>query len=347
MVAGTRSMRTTVASSSTAVANPVPKSLMIRSSSRTVVMVASSAGSVPSGHHAGPPTARPVTKLMFTTSMPRSEMTTVVPANTTARPDVSMATTVARADPGSVPPVCGRFVSTSSPADMAAYFGAGGDVPDDPGSRYNVAPTDDVLVVHADGGPRRVDAFHWGLVPGWADDPKVGSRMINARAETLATKGAFKAAFGSRRCLVPADGFYEWAEVPGGRRKQPYFVHRPDGEPFAFAGLWERWRGPVRDGSEALRSTTIITTTANRPMAAIHDRMPVVLPASAWDEWLDPGHDDIEALERLLVPAPDAITVLRPIGSDVGNVRNEGPALIERVEPTAPGGDRPLPGFAG
>lgn len=246
------------------------------------------------------------------------------------------------------PPVCGRFVSTSSPADLAAYFGAGGDGPDDPGPRYNVAPTDDVLVVHADGGARRIDAFHWGLVPGWADDPKVGSRMINARAETVATKGAFKSAFGSRRALVAADGFYEWATVPGGGRKQPYFVHPPSDEPFAFAGLWERWRGPGRDSSEGvLRSTTIITTVANGPMAAIHDRMPVVLPASAWDEWLDPGQNDIEALGRLLVPAPDASTVLRPVGSDVGSVRNDGPGLIERVEPPASSGDRPLPGLAG
>lgn len=258
-----------------------------------------------------------------------------------------------RPDPGpSTQPVasravCGRFVSSSSPADLATHFGARTDLDgDDLAPRYNVAPTDDVMVVHEAEGRRRVEAFHWGLVPFWAKDPKVGSSMINARSETVASKGAFKEAFSTRRALVPADGFYEWARVEGARRKQAYFVHPPDGEPYAFAALWAHWRGPERDGTEILRSTTIITTEANGPMSAIHDRMPVMLARWAWDEWLDPAHHDVEALQRLLVPGPSERTALRPVGPEVGNVRNEGPSLVEEVAPEAPTPAAPaLPGF--
>lgn len=239
--------------------------------------------------------------------------------------------------------MCGRFVSSSSPADLAQYFGAEGTPTEALDQSWNVAPTNDVYVVHADGGVRRVDAFHWGLVPSWAKDPKVGSRMINARAETLATKGAFKPAFQRRRCIVPVDGFYEWHKVPGQKAKQPCFVHRPDDEPYAFAGLWAVWRGPDKDDSQRLRSTTIITTNANEAMAKIHDRMPVVLPASAWDEWLDPANDDIETLGRLLVPAPSELTVLRPVSTQVNKVANKGPELVEEVEPVADADALPLP----
>lgn len=242
--------------------------------------------------------------------------------------------------------MCGRFVSTSSATDLADHFGAL--PPEEPGPepRYNVAPTDDVLVVRGDqGGGRRVEAFHWGLVPWWAEDPKVGSRMINARAETLATKGAFKAAFAERRVLVPADGFYEWTAIDGTKRKQAYFIHDPDGAPYAFAGLWEQWRRRDGDGTDQLRSTTIVTTTANGVMSDIHDRMPVILPPSAWEEWLDPTGEDVDALARLLVPAPDAATVLRPVGAAVGNVRNDGPALVEEVAPLASVEEPTLPGM--
>ncbi len=242
--------------------------------------------------------------------------------------------------------MCGRFVSTSSAADLAAYFGASPPPGDELGPRWNVAPTDDVLAVRSDGGERRLMALHWGLVPWWADHPKVGARMINARAETVATKGAFKAAFAARRVLIPADGFYEWAKVEGAP-KQAYFVHRPDEAPYAFAGLWEQWRRKDTDGADLLRSTTIITTEANEAMGEIHDRMPVILPSEAWDEWLDPGNDDVEALARLLVPAPPEVIVLRSVGPQVGNVRNEGAGLVEAVAPgTAPDGTAPLPGLA-
>jgi len=229
--------------------------------------------------------------------------------------------------------MCGRFVSSSPPDEIARYFDAEplADAALEP--RWNVAPTDDVYVVLVDGGVRRVAAHHWGLVPFWAKSPAVGARMINARAEGLADKGAFKHAFRTRRCLVPADGFYEWQPVPGQKAKQPYFIHRADAEPLAFAGLWEEWRAPNRDDDERLRSATIITTTANDTMAPIHDRMPVVLPRSAWDQWLDPGDADLDTLGRLLVPAPPSLLALHPVGSAVGNVRNQGPQLIEPVEP--------------
>ena len=232
--------------------------------------------------------------------------------------------------------MCGRYVSATPPDQVAAYFGA--EAPEallEPS--YNVAPTNDVYAVLSDGSTRHVDAFHWGLIPLWAKDAKIGSKMINARAESLAEKNAYKAAFKKRRCLIPADGFYEWRKVPGGKRKQPYFVHRPDGEPFAFAGLWEVWRGPKdADGNrtgEPLRSCTIITTTPNATMAQIHDRMPVILPPSAWDEWLDPDNDDIETLGRLLVPAPAELTDLRPVTTQVNSVRNKGAELIVPASP--------------
>lgn len=230
--------------------------------------------------------------------------------------------------------MCGRFVSATPPDQIAAYFDA--EAPEallEPS--YNVAPTNDVYAVLSDGTARHVDAFHWGLVPLWAKDPKIGSKMINARAETLAEKNAYKSAFKHRRCLIPADGFYEWQKRPGaGARanKQPFFIHRTDGEPIAFAGLWEVWRGPNRD-QEPLRSCTIITTTPNDTMAAIHDRMPVILPASAWETWLDCDNDDLELLGRLLVPCPPELITMRTISTEVNNARNKGAHLVEPAPP--------------
>jgi putative SOS response-associated peptidase YedK len=224
--------------------------------------------------------------------------------------------------------MCGRFVSATPPDQVAAYFGA--EAPEallEPS--YNVAPTNDVYAVLSDGTTRHVDAFHWGLVPRWAKDPKIGSKMINARAETLAEKNAYKSAFQKRRCIIPADGFYEWQKREGQRTKQPFFIHRPDGEPYAFAGLWEVWKG--EDG-EPLRSCTIITTTPNSEMAKIHDRMPVILPPAAWDTWLDREVDDLELLGRLLVPADPSLTVMHPIATDVNNVRNDSPSLTDVVD---------------
>ncbi|MFP5255598.1 MAG: SOS response-associated peptidase [Acidimicrobiia bacterium] len=233
--------------------------------------------------------------------------------------------------------MCGRFVSATPPDQVAAYFGT--EAPEALlEASYNVAPTNDVYAVLADGSTRHLDAFHWGLVPLWAKDPKIGSKMINARAETLADKSAYKSAFKRRRCLIPADGFYEWRKDPHASpraKKQPFFIHRPDGEPYAFAGLWEVWRGPERD-QEPLRSCTIITTAPNDVMATIHDRMPVILPASAWDTWLDRDNDDLDLLGKLLVPADPALTVMHPVSTQVNNVRNKGPELVAEIDPGAP-----------
>jgi putative SOS response-associated peptidase YedK len=240
--------------------------------------------------------------------------------------------------------VCGRFVSSSSAEDVARYFDVD-DVSEQALAHqpnFNTAPTTDVFVVFGDGTTRRLDTFHWGLVPRWAKDLKVGNRMINARAESVAEKPAFRAAWKKRRCIVPADGFYEWSMPEGARRKQPWFIHRPDGEPYAFAGLWEEWRGQLPTAADAeggepageevtVRSATIITGPANEPMTAVHDRMPVILPASAWAEWLDPGTDP-DRLGRLLVPAPAGLVTMHPVSTDVNSVRNKGAHLLDAVE---------------
>lgn len=233
--------------------------------------------------------------------------------------------------------MCGRYTLSTPSDDLALLFDISELMPLPP--RYNLAPTQEAAVVRVkeSGGPRRLDLLKWGLIPYWAKEAAIGNKLINARSETVVEKASFKTSFKNKRCLIPADGFYEWRKVPGGKRKQPYFVHRPDGEPFAFAGLWEVWRGPKDDEGnrtgEPLRSCTIITTTPNEVMAEVHDRMPVILPPSAWDEWLDPDNDDIETLGRLLVPAPAGITELRPVSTQVNSVRNKGVELIVPASP--------------
>lgn len=225
--------------------------------------------------------------------------------------------------------MCGRYVSTRTPQELAEYFGATVDT-DPLAPNYNVAPTNDVYAVVSDGeGTAVVRSFHWGLVPVWAKDVKIGSKMINARAETLAEKPSFKSLFTRRRLIVPMDGFYEWKTVPGQKAKQPVFIHRPDGEPLAVAGLWTAWRDKA-DGPDApwLHSCTVITTAANTTMAPVHDRMPAVLPEQAWDEWLDPAQHDVTALSALLRPAPDDLLVLDEVSTAVNNVRNKGAELI-------------------
>jgi putative SOS response-associated peptidase YedK len=229
--------------------------------------------------------------------------------------------------------MCGRFTSQSSPDRLAGHFGADLAVAEDLGPRYNVAPTDDVYVVAEHGGVRRLGTQRWGLVPFWADDPSVGSRMINARADSVASKPAYRRAFARRRCLVPADGFYEWRAVPGQRRKQPYLVRRRDGAPLALAGLWEVWRGPEgADGAGRLTSCVIVTTDANELLRPVHDRMPVVLERDVWDTWLDPDNDDLDELQALLTPAAEDVLELVPVGTRVNDVRNDGPDLVDPVE---------------
>src|SRR4051812_22981251 len=230
--------------------------------------------------------------------------------------------------------MCGRFVSASPPDQIARYFDAADDTGGGAEPNYNVAPTTDVFAVLVDGGVRRLETLHWGLVPHWAKDPSAGNRMINARAESLAEKSAYKSLFRKRRCIIPADGFYEWKKVPGQKAKQPMFIRRTDGEPLAFAGLWSVWRSKEDPGQE-LHSCTIITGEPNEKVAEIHDRMPVILPPSAWETWLSPEVDDVDLLGRLLVPAPSSLLELYPVSTAVNDVRNEGPQLIEPADPIA------------
>jgi putative SOS response-associated peptidase YedK len=229
--------------------------------------------------------------------------------------------------------VCGRYVSTSPPALLAEQLGAEEvRVPEPLPPRWNVAPTDPVYAVAEHKGRRQLGAFRWGLVPFWARDTSVGSRLINARAESVVTKPAFRRAFERRRCLLPADGFYEWQRLPGGRR-QPWFVHRADGAPMAFAGLWEVWRDPADPDAEPLRSCTIVTTEANELLAPVHDRMPVVLSPGDWDRWLDPDRHDVEELRALLVPADPRQFELYQVSTRVNKVTEDGPDLVAPVEP--------------
>ncbi len=224
--------------------------------------------------------------------------------------------------------MCGRFVSASPASEVATYFGATLDAGTALEPSYNVAPTNDVYAVLVAEGRRRLATLRWGLIPPWASDVKIGNRMINARSETVADSKAYGRAFRARRCIVAADGFYEWVPVPGERHKQPVYIHRSDGEPLAFAGLWERWRPPEGD---LVRSTTIITGPANDRIAEVHDRMPIVLPPSAWEQWLAPDFDDTAALRGLLVPAPSQLFTLHPVSREVNNPRRKSAHLIEPV----------------
>lgn len=265
--------------------------------------------------------------------------------------------------------MCGRYATTVDPETLYGVFEAEPDPVSPPGAgpyggdeprprytphvnpRYNIAPTDAVTVVRTrparpatDDRPARqqgrfVAQARWGLVPSWAKDLSVGSRMFNARADSVPTKPAFRRAFERRRCLVPASGFYEWQKLDtapatgkgrGRARKQPYYITPKDGSVLAFAGLWEFWRSP--DG-EAVVSNTIITTDAVGEMADIHDRMPLVLPASEWDAWLDPEVGGEQVLPLLAPPDEPLVAQLefRPVSQAVGNVANDSPQLIERV----------------
>lgn len=225
--------------------------------------------------------------------------------------------------------MCGRFASTTPPDQLAAYFGAEAPVdPDEVEADFNVAPTRDVPVVRMREDARHLDFLRWGLVPFWAKDLRIGSKMINARAETVATKNSFRSAFAKRRCLVAADGFYEWKRLDP-KTKQPMYIHREDGDPMAFAGLYERWTDA--ENLREIHTCTIITTTANATMEPIHDRMPVLLAPKNWEEWLAPENHDAESLQRLLVPAPEGLLATYPVSDRVNNVRNNEPDLIDRL----------------
>ncbi len=226
--------------------------------------------------------------------------------------------------------MCGRFASTTPPDKLAAYFGAEAPILGDEevSADYNVAPTRDVPIVRVRGDERHLDYLRWGLVPRWAKDLRIGSKMINARAETVATKNSFRSAFAKRRCIVTADGFYEWKRLDP-KTKHPMYIHRADGDPLAFAGLYERWTDA--ENLREIHTCTIITTTPNEMMAEIHDRMPVLLSPQQWDEWLDPANADTESLQRLLVPAPDALLTSYAVSTEVNSVKNNNADLLAPI----------------
>lgn len=220
--------------------------------------------------------------------------------------------------------MCGRFTLIAPGETIADQFG----LPEAPqiAPRYNIAPTQPIAAVRVSESSkqRELTYFHWGLIPRWAKEPSIGSRMINARSETAAEKPSFRAAFKYRRCLVPADGFYEWQKLNG--TKQPVRIQTKNGDPFAIAGLWEHWQGP--DGSE-IESCTLLTTTPNELLAQVHNRMPVILAPDDYDLWLDPGAQHPAEIQPLLKPYPADEMTFYPVSTYVNNPRNEDPRCIE------------------
>lgn len=223
--------------------------------------------------------------------------------------------------------MCGRF-SQGTPADILAQLFQLADIPSWT-PRYNIAPTQLVptVVVTSEHPSRQFRAWRWGLIPSWAKDPSIGSRMINAQAETASTNPAFRAAFRRRRCLMLADGFYEWQQL--GRRKQPFHVRMRDGTPFAFAGLWEHWKGP--DGA-AIDSCTLLTTEPNDLIRTFHHRMPVILDPKEYDLWLDPGIQEPQRLQPLLRPYSSEVLAAYPVSTRVNNPANDTPDCIQPLE---------------
>ena len=216
--------------------------------------------------------------------------------------------------------MCGRYASTLPPEAMRALFGYL-EQPNFP-PRYNIAPTQPVAIVRLVEGRRQFALVRWGLIPAWVKDPRAFSLLINARGESAAEKPAFRNAMKYRRCLVPADGFYEWKRE--GEKKRPYFVRRRDGGPIAFAGLWENWMGP---NGEEVETAAIVTTAASRSIAHIHDRMPVIVPPEAFDFWLDPKVD-AQTAAAVLQPAPDASIEAYEVSSAVNRTANDSAVLI-------------------
>ena len=223
-------------------------------------------------------------------------------------------------------PMCGRFSLGADATTLVAQF----DLFEAPAwtPRYNIAPTQPApTIVIASADPRRGFKLHrWGLIPSWAKDPAIGSQMINAQAETVAAKPAFRAAFRKRRCFVLADGFYEWGQQ--GRKKQPYYIRLRHGRPFAIAGLWEHWEGPE---GRAVDSCTLLTIGANDLIGEFHHRMPVILDSRDYDLWLDPNVQDAERLQPLLRPYPADAMAAYPVSTRVNNPANDTPDCIAPV----------------
>lgn len=222
--------------------------------------------------------------------------------------------------------MCGRFTLTLEAGALQQAFPQYV-IPHDIHPRFNIAPGQPVLVV-PNTPARQADFFVWGLIPSWARDPSIGARLINARAETLAEKPSFRGPYRYRRCLLLADGFYEWKAVPGAKARSPYFIRLKSGQPFTFAGLWDEWHAP--DGS-LVRSCAIVTTAPNALMVALHERMPVILPPAAREAWLDPAPCPPERLQPLLVPYPAEEMSAHPVSSLVNRPQNDRPELIQPV----------------
>ncbi len=218
--------------------------------------------------------------------------------------------------------MCGRYTIHTQPDELADHFGFQDRAELSP--RYNVAPTQDVPTVVVVTGDRKCILMRWGLIPHWADDEKIGNRMINARAETIDKKPAFREPFQNHRCLVMADGFYEWQKGDAGKR--PYYITRKDGAPFAFAGLWDHWSSPDAEG---IKSCTIITTDANELIAPLHNRMPVIISTQDYGIWLDTDIADTGRLKHMLGPYPSEELKAYPVGKTVNSPAHETPKCID------------------
>lgn len=232
--------------------------------------------------------------------------------------------------------MCGRYTITSAPEAIRALFR----YPEQPNfpPRYNVAPTQPIPIVRLVEGKRQFALVRWGLLPSWVKDPKSFKLLINARGESVVDKPAFRAAMKRRRCLIPADGFYEWKSVGG--RKQPYFVRLKSGAPMAFAGLWETWTGP---NGEELETAAIVTTGANRTLKTIHERMPVILAPDAFDLWLNCAEVDATTASALITPAPDNLLEAYEVSTAVNRTANDNARLVELLGPGAQGEPAPAP----
>ena len=218
--------------------------------------------------------------------------------------------------------MCGRFLLISPPAIIKALFRYQ-EQPNFP-ERYNIAPTQPIAAVRLFEGARQFALLRWGLIPGWVKDPRTFSLVFNARGESVLQKTAFKSAMRYRRCLIPADGFYEWKQI--GKRSQPHLIRPRGGSPMAFAGLWESWMGP---NGEEMETAAIVTTTANAQLAPLHHRMPVIVPPEAFDLWLDHRNADAEEAAQLIAPARDGLLEVYPVSDAVGRVANDSAELIE------------------
>ncbi len=238
--------------------------------------------------------------------------------------------------------MCGGYASSRSDDDLRVEFGAAVAVGDGLPPSWNVAPTQQVRAVlertpraAPDAAPvRELRSVRWGLVPSWAPDLKIGSRLVNARVETITDKPAFKTAAVRRRCLLPADGYYEWEARPGGGAKTPWFLHAPDGAGVAFAGLYELWPDPTRDRDDPARwvwSATVVTTRAGDALGRIHDRTPLIVPADLHDDWLDPSTTSVADVRRLLDAIPEPHLVPVEVSTAVNRVALDGPDLITPV----------------